>query len=629
MDPLLTAVDLYKVQGNRVLLDSVGFTLHEGDRVALLGLNGVGKSTLLRIVAGEERPDAGEVRRRRGLTVAHLAQEPRLPPAATVHDALLAGQATHTALRQRVSALEARIPGLAGAEAERAMHELAELHEHLERLGGWDLTHARAALHDALDLPDLDAPVSALSGGERRRVALAATLLAGADLLVLDEPTNHLDTQAVAWLEGWLRARARALLLVTHDRYFLDRVATRILELDRGHLHPGEGNYTAWLEAQAERLRLEARAEEKRAAFVRRELEWIRRGPSAQRKKDRARIDRFEAAVAAKPEAGMLRPGSMEFRLPRGPRLGRTVLELRKVGRKAGERWLFRDLDLALVPGERLGILGANGAGKTTLVRVMTGELTPDRGQVVIGANTRFAIVDQARAGLREDLTVAQEVAGGNDVVELEHGPVHVRTFLRTLLFEDSQADTPVGKLSGGERNRVALAKLLRRGGNVVVLDEPTNDLDLPTLSVLEDALMDFPGCAILVSHDRWFLDKVATAVLVFQGDGRVVRYEGGASEALRRLPPRRPEPYPPPPPVPTVATPRARKLSWKEKQELEGMEAAITAAEARLEDLERRLADPATYRAGLDLRALAGERDAAHAEVERLYARWAELDAR
>jgi ATP-binding cassette subfamily F protein uup len=631
---ILTVQNVDKAFGSRQVLRGVSFAVHARDRIGLVGLNGAGKSTLLRLLVAPsddpaDLPDAGLITRQRELTLAYVPQEPRLEASRSVEDTLRDGLTAHAAALARLHALEARLPALAGERLDAALHEQAALHQQIADLGGWDLDHEIRGLAAALQLPPLAATVGTLSGGERRRVALARALIARPALLALDEPTNHLDAQTVEWLEARLTAQPGALLLVTHDRYFLDRVVGRILELDRGAVYAYEGGYTRFLEQQAERLREETQREQARAAFVRRELDWIRRGPQARTTKQKARIDRFDAAAAAQPTAEERRPGPLTLRLPTGGRLGKTILELRGLGRSIGGRRLFGDLTLVMKPGDRIGIVGRNGAGKTTLVRTVLGLDPPDEGEVIVGLHTRFAHLDQARTDLRDDQTVLAEVADGNDHVFLDDGPVHVRTFLRMLLFDDRFADTPVGALSGGERNRVQLAKLLRRGGNLLVLDEPTNDLDLVTLGVLEDALAAFPGCALIVSHDRWFLDKVATGILAFGDDGQVTFHEGDYSAWLAR----RPAPVASEPARPTAAPrPRAtptRKLSFKEKQELDGIEAAITAAEAQVAALEATLADPALYRTrAAEAPSLVAALDAARAEVERLYARWQELDA-
>jgi ABC transport system ATP-binding/permease protein len=600
----LTVQDLWKSFGDRKVLGGVSFAVDERDRIGLIGVNGSGKSTLMKMVVSGAvggvgvdaretsalEPDDGLITWRRELSLEYVAQEPRLDPDATVAEALARGP---------------EVPA----------HEIRGL---------------SAALH----LPPPDTRLGVLSIGERRRVALGRALLAGADLLALDEPTNHLDARTVDWLEERLASMRGALLVVTHDRYFLDRVATRILELDRGSLYAYDGDYTAFLERQAERLSVEVDKERERASFVRRELDWIRRGPSARGTKQKARIQRFDAAVAARPTTAERAPRAMALRLPTGGRLGKTILELRGVGRELGGRWLFRDLTLTMKPGDRIGVVGPNGAGKTTLIRTILGLARPDEGEAVVGQNTRFAYLEQGRSDLVDDHTVLEEVAGGDDHVYLEDGPIHVRSFLRMLLFADSDAERPVGSLSGGERNRVQLAKLLRRGGNLVVLDEPTNDLDLMTLGALEEALVEFPGCALIVSHDRWFLDRVATGILAFEGDGEVGFYEGDytsyqgkrrAREAAERAETRAEE---------TRAEPRRarpagpRRITYKERQELDGMEAAIVAAEARVVELEAALSDPALFKErGTEVPALVAELDRARLAVERLFARWHELE--
>jgi ATP-binding cassette subfamily F protein uup len=633
MSVVLTVQDLKKSFGSRRVLEGVSFAVHEGDRIALVGVNGAGKSTLLRLLAGdgegEEGPDGGRVTRRRGLSIEYVAQEPRLDPELTVGETLREGLRAHAAALAELERIGGEIAELDGERLDAALLAQAALHE---RLGdaGWDQDHEIRGLSAALDVPPETARVGALSIGERRRVAIARALLARPEVLALDEPTNHLDAATIAWLEGRLLERPGVLLLVTHDRYFLDRIATRILELDRGKIHAYEGGYARFLERQADRLGDESARERDRAAFVRRELDWIRRGPAARTTKQQARIDRFDSAVASAPRADDRRAGPIALRLPTGGRMGKTVLELRKLGKRMGGRALFESLDLVMKPGDRIGVVGPNGAGKTTLVRTILGEIAPDAGEVIVGANTRFAFLDQARAALRDDQTVLGEVADGNDYVFLEDGPVHARTFLRMLLFDDAFADTPIGVLSGGERNRVQLAKLLRAGANFLVLDEPTNDLDVLTLGVLEEALAAFGGCALIVSHDRWFLDKVATGILAFEGEGRVVFYEGSCSDYLARRkpaappPPRAPVERPPP-----VDQPRPRKMAFKERQELAGIEAAIVEAERAVAELELALQDPGVYSArSAEVPGLVSGLEAARRRVDELYARWQELES-
>jgi ATP-binding cassette subfamily F protein uup len=538
---------------------------------------------LLKILVGAEQPDEGTVTWRRGLVLEYVPQEPKLPLADTIGVFL------------------GRVPE----------HE----------------AHTVAA---ALLLPPMDAVIGNLSIGERRRVALAHALLGKPEVLCLDEPTNHLDARTIEWLEGRLAAWQGALLVVTHDRYFLDNVATRIVEIDRGRAFAYEGDYEEFLLAQADRLAVEAEAEYQRASFIRREIDWIRRGPKARTTKAKARIDRFDAAVDAAPTIDDRRGPAMKLRLPSGPRLGGNIVELRRVSKSLGGKVLFRDLSLVMKPGDRLGIVGPNGAGKSTLIKTILGLEQPDSGEVILGVNTKPAYFEQSRMELRDELTVLEEVGDGNDWVELPEEKIHVRSFLRQLAFPDTVTDTKIGQLSGGERNRVQLARLLRRGGNLLVLDEPTNDLDLPTLGALEEGLVSFAGCALIVSHDRWFLDRVATGILAFEGDGKVTLYEGSYTFYTERRPapetPDKPDARPKAERVKPVAP---RKRTFKEKAELAGMEGAIEAAERRVRDLESTLSDPAVFKdRPTEVQQLVADLDGARAEVERLFARWQELEA-
>ncbi|HTJ43695.1 MAG TPA: ATP-binding cassette domain-containing protein [Kofleriaceae bacterium] len=607
MTAVLTVQNLEKSFGSRRILAGVSFAVHDGDRIALVGVNGAGKSTLLRMIADEvgpeELPESGLITRRRGLTVQYVAQEPRLDPAITVITALREGLA------------------MAPVHGDEPIDPATQEHE-------------IRGLSAALDVPPADARIGTLSMGERRRVAIARALLARPELLALDEPTNHLDAATTAWLEERLRERDGSLLLVTHDRYFLDRVATRILELDRGRVYLHDAGYARFLERQADRWSTESTVEQKRSAFLRREIEWIRRGPAARTTKAKARIDRFDAEVAAD-AATVGRGGAASLRLPTGPRLGSTILELRKLTKRAPDgKTLFTDLELLWKPGDRIGVIGPNGAGKTTLVRTILGELAPDGGQVVVGQNTKFAFMDQARAALDDGKTVLEEVAGDRDVIELEDGPIHVRTFLRQLLFDDAFADAKVGVLSGGERNRVQLAKLLRAGGNFLILDEPTNDLDVLTLGVLEEALAEFPGCALVVSHDRWFLDKVATGILAFEGQGKVEFFEGNCSDYLargRRFAKAAAAADKPKPSAASAApaAPKPRKLTFKERNELSSIETAIHDAERAVHDLEATLQDGSIYSTrAAEVPALVASLDEARKKVDALYARWQELES-
>jgi len=649
--PLLSARGLGKSIGARVLLRDVELGVAPGERVGLVGVNGAGKSTLMRILVGPDQTgdvadvaDDGIVARRRGARIAYVPQEPRLPVGARVDAVLRAAQAEHATLCAEFEALSERLASgaLDDADMAAALERQHALAERIEALGGWDLDHQIRGLAASLGVPPGDRVVDTLSIGERRRVALACAFLSGPDLLALDEPTNHLDTATTEWLEQRLRAFAGAVLLVTHDRWFLERVATRIAEIDRGGLYVYDGGYSRFLEQRAARLGAESEAERQRAAFVRRELDWVRRGPAARSTKQRARLERFDAAVAARPDDVRPDDRQLALRIPSGPRLGGIVVEAEGLALQLGGKRLFAGLDFAMVAGERVGIVGGNGMGKSTLLRVLLGEQAPDAGTVRRGVNTQPLFLDQTRSTLDDRQSVVEAVAAQNDHVFLEDGPVHVRTFLRMMLLDDRVAAARVADLSGGERNRVQLARLLREGGNLLVLDEPTNDLDLMTLSALEEALAAFPGCALVVSHDRWFLDRVATSILAFEGDGRVTKYAGNysdyleareaaavaASEAAAEA--QRAVAAASKPATPAKPAPKPAGLTSPEKRELAGMEAAIEAAEAAVAAATEAVNDPALYtRGAVDIAAAQARLSAAEADVARLYARWEALLAK
>ena len=637
---LLHASSIGLAFGSRTILDGLTLTIEEGERVGLVGVNGSGKSSLLRILARAAEPDRGEVQLRRGASVTYLPQEPEFPEGATVASELEVARAPLRAAIEAHTALSARLAGEADpARHERMLSELAILSDRVEHLGGWDTAHEARRLLDRLGVPDWERPVAELSGGARKRVAIARALLSHPDLLLLDEPTNHLDADTVDWLEDELDGRSGALVLVTHDRYFLDDLVDRMLEITAdGGVTSWPGNYEAFLEQKLIAEEQSALGQHKRERWIEQEVAWLRRGPEARRTKSKARIQRARALMA---EKGFVRPRVAELQVAPPPRLSQVVIEAHGLGKSFGERKVLEGVDFILQRGERVGIVGPNGAGKTTFLRLLLGEMAPDAGKVVTGVRTRVAYHDQQRAALDPEQTVYEAAGGGapgkagEDFVTIGDRRVGLRDYLDDLLFPPVMQRMKVGALSGGERNRLLLARLFLEGANVLVLDEPTNDLDLVTLNVLERLLLDFGGSVLLVTHDRYFLDKVATSILAFEGDGRAIRYPGNY-EMYRTLrsPPERspPERAAPAAPRETPDSPgrsrSTRKLSFKEQRELEGIEAAILAAEARKSAAESALSDPATYQKGKDgVLALRAEMESSAAEAERLYARWQELE--
>mgnify|MGYP001208932031 CR=1 FL=1 len=533
---LLRAFDVSLSFGSRTLFSHVELVIEAGERVGLVGVNGSGKSTLMKILAGQVKPDSGTLQLQRGARVTFLPQEPEFPPGATVKSELEVAQAP---LRAALAAHEALANEMTGTDEE--LKRLSGLADAIEHLGGWDTAHEAKTLLDRLGVDEWERPVAELSGGLKKRVAIAKALLARPDLLMLDEPTNHLDAQTVEWLEEELDNRDGALLLVTHDRYFLDGLVERMIEVEPpyserqpGGLVSYPGNYEAWLEQKLQLQETQATQQHKRERWIAQEVAWLRRGPQARRTKSKARIDRARKLLA---ERGFVRPKVPELQIAKAPRLSQIVIEAKKVGKSFDGLPVFRDVSFIMQPGERVCLMGKNGAGKTTLLKVLLGELQPDSGTVVIGARTKVAWFDQHREALDPDLTVYDSALGpdGSDWVTLGEKKLRLAEYLDDLLFPVPMQRQKVSALSGGERNRLLLAKLFLEGANVLVLDEPTNDLDLVTLTVLERLLVQFTGSVLLVTHDRAFLDKVATSLLVFEGDGRVVRYEGNF-DTWRRL---------------------------------------------------------------------------------------------
>jgi ATP-binding cassette subfamily F protein uup len=637
---VLGAQGLVKSYGSRSVLDGIDCAIEEGERVGLVGRNGSGKSTLARALGGIEPIDGGTIARQRGASILYLEQDPKLDADLTARQTVLAGLTAWSAAKARHEQASHDLASGTG-DTDALLHAQHDAALDVERLGGWDLSHEVDAVLGHVGVTKLDAPVGTLSGGDRRRVALARLLVARPALAILDEPSNHLDADTVAWLETYLVDEFKgAVLLITHDRYLLDRVVTRTLEIDRGKIYAFDGGYESYLEQKAVRQDHEQRTEENRQNFLRTELEWLRRQPKARSTKQKARIQRAESAIGV--NAPVVEQ-TAQLQLD-AVRTGKTILDLRGLSVDLGGRRLVRSLDLSLVPGERVGVVGKNGAGKTSLLRAVLGDLPPATGEIVIGKNTRFAYLDQHRAGLDEARTIAENVSDKGARIAIGGEILDVRTYLERFLFDPYMQRQPVASLSGGERARVALAKALAHGANLVVLDEPTNDLDLPTLAALETLLVSFGGAALVVTHDRWFLDRVATSILAFEGDGEVVRYAGNyttyrehrarAEEEKAALAEAAKAAAAKPVAVAAKtasAPPPAKKgLTYAEKKELDGLMDKVEAADAAVAELETKLADPSLYAdRGSDVPKLQIELDKRRVEAKRLMDRWEELESK
>jgi ATP-binding cassette ChvD family protein len=518
----------------RVLLDDITLAFLPGAKIGVLGPNGSGKSTLLRIMAGVDTEFTGEARPAPGLRVGYLPQEPQLDPAKPVFDIVDEGVAETRALLRRFEEVSAQFAEpMDDTAMQKLLDEQARLQDRIDASNAWELDRTVEIAMDALRLPPADAVAATLSGGEKRRVALCRLLLQKPDMLLLDEPTNHLDAESVAWLERFLQDYPGTVVAVTHDRYFLDNIAGWILELDRGHGHPFKGNYSEWLEQKKERLAKEEKQASARQRTLERELQWIRMSPRARQAKSKARIDAYESLVAE--EAARL-PETVEINIPPGPRLGGSVVEAKGLAKGYGDRLLIDELSFALPPGGIVGVIGANGSGKTTLFRMLVGQEKPDAGTLKIGETVVLAYVDQDRAALDPKKNVWEEISGGNDRMKLGKREIASRAYVASFGFKGGDQQKATGQLSGGERNRLHLAKLLTSCGNVLLLDEPTNDLDVDTLRALEDALLGFSGCVVVISHDRWFLNRIATHVLAFEGDSHVEWFQGNYEDYVADL---------------------------------------------------------------------------------------------
>ena len=624
---LLSANDIALAYGYQALLKSVTLGVAPGEKVGLVGRNGSGKTSLLKVLSGAQPPDQGEVTRRRGLRIGYLPQEFELSGDKTVRANIEEGASD---LMEWLGAYESG----SGTDA-----ELSEVLNRIEAADGWNLQARINATATALGAPPMEAMAGPLSGGEKRRVALCRALASQPDLLLLDEPTNHLDAESILWLEEFLRGFPGAVIFVTHDRYFLDVIATRIIELADGRCFSHPGNYTAFLESKAIRQQIDDQTERRRQRFLREELDWVRGGVRARRTKPRHRLESFYQVkgLEAPPEER-----EMDLLIPPAPEIGNLAVDLVNAGAKVGapgsERWLFRHLTAELKPGQCTGVVGRNGVGKTTLLRICLGERQADEGTVKTGKKVVFNYIDQTRMQLKGTGTVLEEIAEGGETVLFGSQRLSARTYLRRFLFTDERLNEPVDHLSGGERARLMLAKVLRCGGNLLVLDEPTNDLDLASLRMLEEALADFDGSVLVVSHDRYFLDRICDQIVAFEDDGGVFVQPGNYSYYLEKKAERGARPQPAPPAAERKsATPRTaapdrpslpRKLSFNEQREMAGMEAAILEAETRAGELEATLNDPAFHATrSRETPGVVAELEAAKARVEQLYRRWQELE--
>ena len=626
---VLSVKDLTLSFGRHNVLDGATLAVGEGEKMGFVGRNGSGKSSLLRILAGIEKADSGIISRRQGLITGYLPQEFELENDRTVEENIREG-ARHVV--DLIEAYENGTPGAVGFSE-------ADLLSRIEHLGGWDLDSRIRTAMTELDCPPADKRVQLLSGGEKRRVALARALISQPDLLLLDEPTNHLDSESIRWLEEYLTNAPHACLFVTHDRYFLDRIATRIAELDAGKIWVHEGNYSTYLSARAERRANDQAKEDRRQTFLRREIEWVRAGVKARTTKSQSRLNSYHDIAS---QAGPEQEEEMSLLIPPPPPMSNIIVDAVGISAVIPQRTLFSHFDLSLTPGSCTGIVGRNGMGKTTLLRMLMAEQPPATGKVTVGKKTVFNYVDQQRLTLDTSKSPMEEIGGNTDYITWGGEKLHVRSYLKRFLFTDDRVTQQISVMSGGERSRLLLAKILCRGGNVLVLDEPTNDLDLQTLRVLEEALLDFPGCVLLVSHDRYFLDRVCDRIISFEGDGQVHVNEGNysyyleknkdrlnAQRSAARLAAQNPGAASPHASA-GAAQPKAkpRKLSWKEERELEGMEATILTAEEALADFESKLNDPDFHlHSAHQVSETASGMEAQRVRIEQLYARWEALN--
>ena len=613
---ILSALELEVHFGEQVVLDKASLTLHEGDRIGLVGKNGAGKSTFLKIISGLLPPDSGKVAMKKNLVIGFLSQEFTLDQNKSVYENILDGAQLEIDLIKEYEEMHYESP------------KKHQLEQRILQLDSWNLEKRIALLIQSLNAPDAKQNIETLSGGEKRRVALCRSLISKPDLLILDEPTNHLDTKSIEWLEDFLSNYSGTCIFVTHDRYFLDRIANRILELSNGTFYSHAGNYTDYLINKAERQTVKEVEERKRQMFLKRELDWVRRGPKARRTKAKSRLDNFHEVASQKEDEVEL---DVELIIPPAERLGKKVLELKDVSVKMGNKTLFEDFNFVFEAGKKIGVVGQNGVGKTTLLNLILGKIAPIKGKIEVGETIEFNYVDQARILLNDENTVIKAIGDGNETVKFGKMQLSIWTYLRRFLFTDDRINTLVGRLSGGEKSRLTLAKILCNGGNFLMLDEPTNDLDLPTLRILEEALIAFEGCVMIVSHDRYFLNRVCNGILALEGGGKIYYSEGNYDYYVEK----RKSNLTDSEPVrikekkqDVRIKQKAKKLSYKDALELESIEGKIIIAESEVKKIENIFSSPDFYeKYAQQTNELNQQLEEAKKKVMKLYERWDELE--
>jgi len=613
---ILSALELEVHFGEQIILNKASLSFHEADRIGLVGRNGAGKSTFLKIISGLLQPDTGEIATRKNLVIGFLSQDFTLDESKTVFKNISDGAQFELNIIK---------------EYEETHYDSPKKHyleQKILQLDSWNLEKRINSLIQSLNAPDGNRDINNLSGGEKRRVALCRALISKPDLLILDEPTNHLDTKSIEWLEDFLSTYNGTCIFVTHDRYFLDRIANRIVELSNGSFYSHPGNYTAYLINKSERQAIKEVEERKRQLFLKRELEWIRRGPKARRTKAKSRIDNFNEVASLKNDEVEL---DVDLIIPPAERLGKKVIELKDISIKIGNNILFEDFNFIFEPGKKIGVVGQNGVGKTTLLKMILGEIAPTKGKIEIGETTQFNYVDQSRLILKDDDTVIKAIGGKSEFVQFGKQKLSVWTYLRRFLFTDDRINTLVGRLSGGEKSRLTLAKILCNGGNFLMLDEPTNDLDLPTLRILEEALISFDGCVMIVSHDRYFLNRVCDGIIALEGDGKIYYSEGDYDHYIEKKKNRNKE-------IELVnekekkedsrTKSKAKKLSYKDALELESIEEKIMVAESEVEKIEKIFSSSDFYeKYAAQINELNLKLESAKKKVTQLYSRWEELE--